>query len=183
MLHLQRKEPVWWATSLITFTSPPNNQDIVILSWFFVAHSRLCSHSQFGQGRFSLVAISFYTLSLLFGAYICHWNRIYIGRLSWSYVLGWTFLDLFYLLLMQPNLCWIIWFDQQSASKSLNESKFNCLLLSQIKIYTSSLLPDMTQKRRVDKKKKRIQSIGCFRSIIARWFTSDIQYTAFYAPG
>ena len=87
------------------------------------------------------------------------WQGLYIGRLSWSYVLGWTFLDLFYLLLMQPNLCWIIWFDQQSASKSLNESKFNCLLLSQIKIYTSSLLPDMTQKRWVDKKKKETKAL------------------------
>ena len=187
MLRLQRKVPVWWAASLITFTSPPyKSRHSDPLMVFCCSPSALQSLSQFGWGRFSLVAISFYAMSLLFVS--CHLTEFTLaGPLYWpSFMNLCPWLNVSWSLLSAAHaakslLDHLIW-PTVSASKSWKESKFNRLLLSQIKMDTSSLLPDMTQKEELTRKNKKPKQ-GCFRSVIARWFTCDIRYAAFYTPG
>ena len=187
MLRLQRKVPVWWAASLITFTSPPyKSRHSDPLMVFCCSPSALQSLSQFGWGRFSLVAISFYAVSLLLVS--CHLTEFTLaGPLYWpSFMNLCPWLNVSWSLLSAAHaakslLDHLIW-PTVSASKSWKESKFNRLLLSQIKMDTSSLLPNMTQKEELTRKNKKPKQ-GCFRSVIARWFTCDIRYAAFYAPG
>ena len=187
MLRLQRKVPVWWAASLVTFTSPPyKSRHSDPLMVFCCSPSALQSLSQFGWGRFSLVAISFYAVSLLFVS--CHLTEFTLaGPLYWpSFMNLCPWLNFSWSLLSAAHAAkslfdHLIW-PTVSASKSWKESKFNRLLLSQIKMDTSSLLPDMTQKEELTRKNKKPKQ-GCFRSVIARWFTCDVRYAAFYAPG